>query len=124
MGLYDELISFNVDSSHKAIWPKPFSFAILLKIQIEEKDIKSGMELIEVVIDINNKEDKIAKIEIRPEHLQNGKMIGITPKINNFLINSEGNLVVKIISLNRKGKEISRIESPKTEIIETVIDNL
>ena len=124
MGLYDDVISFNVDSSTKGKWPKPFSFAILLKIQIEEKDIEAGMESVGVTLEINGDNQKIAKIEVRPEHLKERKQIALMPKINNFPVNSEGNLTVKVSLFGKDEKEIDSLESPTTKIIESVIDNL
>ena len=73
MGLYEDVIVFNVNSSNRGKWPKPFSFAILLRMQIEEKDVESGMETIAITLNINDEEKKIAKIDFKSEHLQERK---------------------------------------------------
>lgn len=124
MGLYEEVISFNVDSASKGKWPKPFSFAILLRMQIEDSDVESGMKSLGVSIEINGEEQLVTKIDIKSEHLENRRKIGIMPKINNFPINSEGDLIVKVRLFDKDGKEVNQVVSPTTKIVEALIDPL
>jgi hypothetical protein len=124
MGLYEEVISFNVDPSNKGKWPKLFSFAILLRMQIEDKDVESGTMALGVSIEVNGEEQLVTKIDIKSEHLQNRKKIGIMPKINNFPIKSEGNLIVKVSLFDKDGKEVDQVVSPTTKIVESVRDTL
>ncbi len=124
MGLYEDVIYFNVNSSSRGKWPKPFSFAILLRMQIEDKDVEAGMEAIVITLNISNTEQEIAKFNFRPEHLQERKNISLMPKINNYPIPSEGNLTIKVGLLDKNGKEVDSLETSTIKIIESVTDNL
>ncbi|KJR97180.1 MAG: hypothetical protein VR65_24840 [Desulfobulbaceae bacterium BRH_c16a] len=109
MGVYDDKIIFSITPDHKDTWPRPFSFAVFLRVLIEKGDSEKGIDKMVFSVGQEGRKQDFPVAKVPPQQLQEGQRLTFAVKLINHLLYSKSPIMADVTFLNRKDEKLFTI---------------
>ena len=122
MGVYDDKIIFTVTPDQKDIWPRPFSFAVFLRVLMEPDDSKKHITKMYFSVGQEGRKQTFPPANVPSEQLEAGQRLTFAVKLVNHLLYSNSPLTADITFLDNNNNVVLTISpDPPPQIEEIVI---
>jgi hypothetical protein len=112
MGVYEDKIIFSVTPDQKDIWPRPFSFAVFLRVLMEHGDSEKNITKMVFSVGQEGRKQTFPVANVPSEQLEAGQRLTFAVKLVNHQLYSKSPLTADITFFN-SNDDVVLIISPE-----------